>query len=97
PAVSQSVQRAVAMRDGKTSTELRGVVRFDRPIGGDQHAGYEEYLLVDSSGRVQIPREYLDELNIGRLVKADVGGDRVRIWRASPDSIGEDGHQGDGK
>ena len=78
PAVSQSVGRAVAIRDGKTSSEIRGRVSFDRQIGGGRR-DVEEHLLVDSSGRVQIPREMLDRLDIHRLVQADVEDGRVRI------------------
>ncbi len=83
PAVSQSVGRAVAIRDGKTSSEIRGRVQFDRQIGGGRR-DVEEFLLVDSSGRVQIPREMLDSLNIKRLVQADVEDDRVRIRPSDP-------------
>ena len=78
PAVSQSVGRAVAIRDGKTSSEIRGRVSFDRQIGGGRR-DVSEYQLVDSSGRVQIPREMLDELDIQRLVQVDVDDDQVRI------------------
>jgi ABC-type lipoprotein export system ATPase subunit len=78
PAISQSVGRAVAIRDGKTSSEIRGRVSFDRQIGGGRH-DVVEHLLVDSSGRVQIPREMLDELNIKRLVQMEVKDNQVRI------------------
>lgn len=84
PAISQSVGRAVAIRDGKTSSEIRGRVSFDRQIGGGRQ-DVEEFLLVDSSGRVQIPREMLDSLNIQRLVQADVEDERVRIRPSNAD------------
>ena len=84
PAVSQSVGRAVAIRDGKTSSEIRGRGSFDRQIGGGRQ-DVEEFLLVDSSGRVQIPREMLDSLNIQRLVQADVEDERVRIRPSNAD------------
>lgn len=78
PAISRSVGRAVAIRDGKTSSEIRGRVNFDRQIGGGRQ-DVEEHLLVDSSGRVQIPREMLESLNIRRLVQMDVEDGHVRI------------------
>ena len=93
PAVSQSVGRAVAIRDGKTSSEIRGRVNFDRQIGGGRR-DVEEFQLVDSSGRVQIPREMLDGLNIERLVQVDVEDDRLRI-RPSPED-GSDADSGRG-
>jgi hypothetical protein len=96
PAVSQSVGRAVAIRDGKTSSEIRGRVQFDRQIGGGRR-DVEEFLLVDSFGRVQIQREMLDGLNIKRLVQADVEDDQVRIRPSdAADESPGDGSAGDG-
>ena len=78
PAISSSVGRALAIKDGKTSTETTRAVSFERRIGGD--AGEtEEFLLVDSSGSVQIPREMLDELSIGRRVRVAVRDGRVTL------------------
>ncbi|MFP6679630.1 MAG: ABC transporter ATP-binding protein [Dehalococcoidia bacterium] len=87
PAVSQSVGRAVTIRDGKTSSEIRARVNFDKQIGGKRR-DVEEFLLIDSSGRVQIPREMLDGLHIQRLVQADTDGERVRI-RPSSENLAE--------
>ncbi len=78
PAISTSVGRAVAIRDGKTSTETMRSVSFERTIGGEAE-GTEEFLLVDSSGSVQIPREVLDQLSIKRRVKLDVTDGRVTL------------------
>jgi hypothetical protein len=41
--------------------------------------GTEEFLLIDSAGSVQIPREMLDELNIGRRVRVDMKDGRVTL------------------
>jgi len=90
PAVSQSVSRTVAIRDGKTSSEIRGRVNFDRQIGGGRQ-DVEEFLLVDSSGRVQIPREMLDSLKIRRLVQMDVVDGHVRIRPSDVSGESSDG------
>ena len=90
PAVSQSVSRTVAIRDGKTSSEIRGRVNFDRQIGGGRQ-DVEEFLLVDSSGRVQIPREMLDSLKIRRLVQMDVVDGQVRIRPSDVSGESSDG------
>lgn len=79
PAISTSVGRAVAIRDGKTSTETTRTVSLERRIGGANAGDVEEYLLVDSSGSVQIPREILDELAIHRRVKVGVRDGRVTL------------------
>ena len=78
PAISSSVGRAIAIRDGKTSTETTRTVSFERNIGGEA-SEVEEYLLVDSSGSIQIPREILDELAIKRRVRIGVLDGRVTL------------------
>ena len=63
------------VRDGKTSTEIRRKVSFQRITGdAEADAALEEFTLVDGAGRVQIPREMLEELKIkerARLVVED--------------------------
>ena len=69
---------SVAIKDGKTSTEPTREVSLERKLGGDT-MGTEEFLLIDSAGSVQIPREMLDELNIGRRVRVDMEDGRVTL------------------
>ncbi len=78
PAIATSVGRAVAIKDGKTSTETTREVSFERKLGG-YATDTEEFLLIDSAGSVQIPREMLDELNIGRRVRVDTKDGRVTL------------------
>ena len=78
PAIATSVGRAVAIKDGKTSTETTREVSFERKLGGEA-TGTEEFLLIDSAGSVQIPRDMLDELNIGRRVRVDMKDGRVTL------------------
>ena len=78
PAIATSVGRAVAIKDGKTSTETTREVSFERRLGGEA-TGTEEFLLIDSAGSVQIPRDMLDDLNIGRRVRVDVKDGRVTL------------------
>jgi len=78
PAISTSVGRAIAIRDGKTSTEIRRKVEEGQVIGGAA-TETEEFLLVDASGRVQIPRDMLDELKMGERVRVEVIEGRVTL------------------
>ncbi|MEK9676327.1 MAG: ABC transporter ATP-binding protein [Chloroflexota bacterium] len=78
PAIASSVGRAVAIKDGKTSTETTREVSFEKKLGGET-SDTEEFLLIDSSGSVQIPRELLDELKIGRRVRVDQKDGRVTL------------------
>jgi ABC-type lipoprotein export system ATPase subunit len=79
PAVSGSVGRAIAIRDGRTSTETARVVSFGPKSLEPKDEPVEEFLLVDASGSVQIPREILDQLSIGRRVKVEVREGRVTL------------------
>ena len=78
PAIATSVGRAVAIKDGKTSTETTREVSSEHRLGGDT-TGTEEFLLIDSAGSVQIPRDMLDNLNIERRVRVDVNNGKVTL------------------
>lgn len=80
PAVSTSVGRAIAIRDGRTSTETSRPITFGRKGDSmDEKPEEEEFLLVDSSGSVQLPRDVIDQLSIGRRVKLEVREGRVTL------------------
>jgi len=68
--VSEFVNRAVMIRDGRTSSEfirrhvsLEGLASLDQR-DKNERGEVEELAVVDRSGRVQIPREYLDTLGV---------------------------------
>ena len=75
PNIAYKVGRVVMIRDGKMSAEIRRRVTFQRiSSGADTEQQLEEFILVDNSGRVQIPREFLDRLRIkdrARMVLED--------------------------
>ncbi|MGQ9552475.1 MAG: ABC transporter ATP-binding protein [Anaerolineae bacterium] len=72
PGIAGQVDRVVAIRDGRTSTETVRQVDVGVPTEEGEEAGeqggvfaaYEEYVVIDSAGRLQIPREYLEQLSI---------------------------------
>ena len=80
PDIAYKVGRVVMIRDGKMSTEIRRRVSYQR-IRGDVEADQplEEFVLVDGNGRVQIPRDYLDRLNIGDKARVQVEDGKVTI------------------
>jgi len=77
PAVSSVVRRVVAIRDGRTSTEtLRDTTVGD---GGVQpHA--VEYAVLDRAGRLQLPREMTEPLNMRGLVRLEAEPDHIGVW-----------------
>ena len=68
--ITSRVDRVVAMRDGKASTEL---------LRNSESSGVDELAVVDRSGRLQIPREYLNEANIQRRARIDLTDGKVTI------------------
>ena len=74
-AIAQRVDRVVAMRDGRTSSEIVRRAAFSRGQGEI----VEEFAVVDRSGRLQIPREQLDALGIGERARVDLAGDHVEV------------------
>ena len=80
PSIAYKVGRVVMIRDGKTSAEIRRKVTFQRITGAvDDQQPLEEFILVDGSGRVQIPREFLDRLRIKNRARLHMERDRVTI------------------
>ncbi len=61
PAIAARVDRVVAIRDGRTSTEFFRRIKTE---GNLPQVVHEEYVLVDNAGRLQIPREFLEQLEI---------------------------------
>ncbi|MCL1846327.1 MAG: ABC transporter ATP-binding protein [Defluviitaleaceae bacterium] len=62
--IAKKVQRVVAIRDGKTSSEF--IMSYAERLAGIE--GFEqkqiEYAVLDRAGRVQIPRNFLDKMNL---------------------------------
>ncbi|MFN0093317.1 MAG: ABC transporter ATP-binding protein [Dehalococcoidia bacterium] len=76
PAIAARVDRVVAIRDGRTSTEI-----FRRTVleGNQPKTVHDEYVLVDGAGRLQIPREYLESLEIHGRAKVALAGGHVEV------------------
>jgi ABC-type lipoprotein export system ATPase subunit/bifunctional DNA-binding transcriptional regulator/antitoxin component of YhaV-PrlF toxin-antitoxin module len=80
PGIARHVDRVIAIRDGKLASET---VRRERPshIEPDEHHDdhYEELIVLDSAGRLQIPKAHREELNIRRRVTLEVVPDGILI------------------
>jgi ABC-type lipoprotein export system ATPase subunit len=87
--ISRKVDRVVAIRDGRTSSEFIRKVSYADELaemgslltshGDDVH---EELVVLDRTGRLQIPAEYIQALGLkGRnKVKVELEGDRVVMY-----------------
>ena len=76
--ITERVDRVVTMRDGRTAAEF---VR--RATFGRERMAMEEFALVDRSGRLQIPREYVDQLGLGTRATVEIHGDHVELRAAT--------------
>ncbi|MCY4537418.1 MAG: ABC transporter ATP-binding protein [Chloroflexi bacterium] len=80
PLIAQHVGRVVAIRDGKLASEtvLRRRKRKARPHddSGEGQEGWEEHfeelIVLDSAGRLQIPKAYREQLAIENRVQMEV-------------------------
>jgi putative ABC transport system ATP-binding protein len=90
PQIAQRVDRVVAIRDGKTSTEtIRQANQLERAMVGERpldegtaegdDVDYHEYVVLDSAGRLQVPKEYLEQTGIGDRATLEMTDDGILI------------------
>jgi ABC-type lipoprotein export system ATPase subunit len=93
PLVSTQVNRTIAIRDGRTSTET--VRRAELDADGEHRLVAEEFALLDRAGRLQLPREYVDALELERRVRLALETDHVGVWpdRARRGPARQDGEE----
>ena len=80
--LSKRIDRVVAIRDGRTSSEIvrkksyaQELGEMGSIIGGageDEEDTHEELVVLDRSGRLQLPKDYMESLGIK-------GGDKVKV------------------
>ena len=87
--LSRKVDRVVAIRDGRTSSEFIRRRSYAEELAAlsdnafaDQHETHDELVVLDRAGRLQIPAEYMQALGLkGRnKVKVELEGDRVVVY-----------------
>jgi ABC-type lipoprotein export system ATPase subunit len=77
-AVSSQVQRTVAIRDGRTATEV--VRRTHVDDEGVTQTIHEEYAVLDRAGRMQLPRDYRTALGLKDRVRLELESDHIGVW-----------------
>jgi len=99
PGIARHVNRVVAIRDGKTATET---VRQSAPpasAGTEAADGevqpeevFEELVVLDSAGRLQVPKEYLEHFKIKGRARLEMAEEGILI-RPAPQSAQTDAAQ----
>ena len=95
-ALAASVDRTIAIRDGRTSTET---VRREAPLAsasdqasaviglsGETHA---ESIVIDRVGRLQLPREAIEQIPFDGRAEARILEDHVELWPVGTHREGE--------
>jgi len=78
PTVSSQVGRTVSIRDGRTSSEvLRHTEHSD---DGEARIVAQEFAVMDRAGRVQVPREFRQALELTRRVRLALEADHLELW-----------------
>ncbi|MDP4093009.1 MAG: ABC transporter ATP-binding protein [Bacillota bacterium] len=96
--LTSKVDRVVAIRDGKTSSEILRKKSYTEELAeiaagvvtsttGDSH---EELAVIDRSGRVQIPREYLETMGLKNRNKIRIEMENGRVIMCLPEDIVSD-------
>ena len=86
--LSKKVNRVVSIRDGKTSSEF--IMKQDYRGQLDQISLFdttqEEFAVLDRAGRVQLPREMLDQIGVkGNKIRLEVVDGKIVI--SAPESV----------
>lgn len=91
PRIASEVDRVIAIRDGRTSTETTRQVVAPLANGENGEDGeladedlehevmYEELVVLDTAGRLQIPRDYLEDLRIGDRARVELTDEGILV------------------
>ena len=86
PLVSEHVQRTVAIRDGRTSSEVVRHTTVDAS-GRESHVA-QEYVVLDRVGRLQLPHDFVTALHLKRRVRLALEPDHIRVHPERPHDPG---------
>ena len=82
PAVATRVDRTVAIRDGRTSSEtLRHTVTGE---DGEEVRHAVEYAVLDRAGRLQLPAAMIRRLEMRDRVRLEEETDHIGVWPGRP-------------
>ena len=77
-AVASEVRRTVAIRDGRTSSEVLRRTEVDEQ--GQESLVAREYAMLDRAGRLQLPSDYTQALGMEHRVALELEQDHIGVW-----------------
>ena len=75
--VSEQVDRTVAIRDGRTASEVLRRTELDEH--GQERVVAEEYAVLDRVGRLQLPRDFVHALGLADRVRLALEPDHIAV------------------
>jgi ABC-type lipoprotein export system ATPase subunit len=75
PGIANHMDRVLHIRDGRISSESS----LSQESSTNTNRVLKEYLVVDQVGRLQIPQEYMDSLDLEGLAQVDLLGNELSI------------------
>ena len=83
--VAEAMDRSIAIRDGRTSTEV---------VHSEEKA--EETVIIDSVGRLQLPRALLDAAGFNGRARVHLADGHIQLWPAGSAIAGAPAPEGQG-
>jgi len=79
--VAHHVDRVIAIRDGKTSSETvrQAQNQATEAVPAESESIFEEIVLLDAAGRLQVPQEYLEQFDIRGRARLEPVADGILI------------------
>jgi ABC-type lipoprotein export system ATPase subunit len=87
-AVTAQVRRTVAIRDGRTTSEVHWATRIG--ADGATESVREEYVVLDRAGRMQLPAEFVAALSLHDRVRLNLEPDHVQVHPATAEADGDE-------
>jgi ABC-type lipoprotein export system ATPase subunit len=92
PLLAKKVDRVVAIRDGKTSSEMirrksyaEELEELANGLNSEEEESHVEYAVIDKSGRLQIPSSYLESIGASNTQRIRVTVENGRIVLLPPE------------
>ncbi|HHE72726.1 MAG TPA: ATP-binding cassette domain-containing protein, partial [Chloroflexi bacterium] len=89
PGIARHVHRVVAIRDGRLATETvrsRGNHNGDEEVASEEEEAeevFEELTVLDSTGRLQIPKEFLEHFGIKGRARIELTEEGILVLPAT--------------
>lgn len=97
PLLAKKVDRVVAIRDGKISSEMlrrksyaEEMEELERGIAQTEEDSHVEYAILDKAGRLQVPANYLESIGVKDTNKVKLELVEGKIVLTSPESSPEE-------